>query len=67
MRKLFAHSFTEQEVVWLKQLFTAVARGGDTSVLRRASEYATIFRKIATMEGEASKRASKAPSESRTN
>lgn len=43
-------SFTSKEVSWLKQLFAVMARGGDTTILRRAPEYAAVFRKIDTMD-----------------
>lgn len=45
-----SQSFTPKEVAWLKQLFAIMARGGDVSVLRRAPQYASVFRKVARME-----------------
>lgn len=45
-----ANSFTREEVNWLNQVFSAMARGGDVTALRHRKEYRHLYQKVLRMQ-----------------
>lgn len=49
MKKRLSTSFSDEEIILLNALFNALARGGDTSVLRRNKAFPALCAKINKM------------------